>query len=249
MIFGIILIPLDFLLSKEAEAVMFTRSFGIELGVFLLLILQFGSKVILLFTDPNGSSDSSGTLDSSSISGASSMSAIVTSGSQAPRRKSDFNKGNYEVTPDILSLEPIVMATISEADKFFDESVARVNKLLKKKKGNASSESYSSLNACSSSTSTRVNRGGPIKPLNISVSSSIAKKTPQKSLQHSSSLSHESFSGKPVAKVVVKPNLGSSLSSKVVVPVKPTTPKILNPPPIIKVTESSLESENESKLD
>lgn len=120
LIMGVILVPLDYLMASEPDTLVILRSLGIEIGVFAVIILQFGSKLMYIwnveFTTTFGST--------SLLGGSSSMNSLHEK-SQAMKRAAA--RGRFTVKPDLMQCIPITLATISESERFFDERGGRNN--------------------------------------------------------------------------------------------------------------------------
>lgn len=54
-IIGVILTPLDYLMQGNPDVLLGFRGVGIEIGAFLVIIIQFGSKVLYIYVHEIGS--------------------------------------------------------------------------------------------------------------------------------------------------------------------------------------------------
>lgn len=166
------------MLSNEAESVMFTRSFGIELGVLLLLLLQFGSKIIYMIKGKYYSNSDSTSL---SVSGSNS-----TSTNNTLRNKALASRGRFEVYPCLIDLPPIVIATISEADRYFEEKINKKSTTLYGRKNTVASQSGGSSRTSNySSSSSRLGN----KTLQVQISLSNAQLVHEKFSDRNSTIS------------------------------------------------------------
>lgn len=120
IIMGVILVPLDYLMASETDTLMLLRSLGIELGVFMIILVQFGSKVMYLY-----STELSSTFGSSTAGGSTAGSSGGSRTQKCKAAKMAASRGRFRLTPKILEAGEMAMATISEPQFFFEETFGK----------------------------------------------------------------------------------------------------------------------------
>lgn len=109
---GVILVPLDFLMEDNPDTLVILRSIAIEIGVLIIIILQFGTKILYLYRVELTTTFGSSSLGSSGGSSGANKTAALRRGAA---------RGRFTLRPKILENTPITIATISEAERFYDE--------------------------------------------------------------------------------------------------------------------------------
>lgn len=110
VIMGVILVPLNYLMDDEPDTLMAIRGIGIEAGVFIVIILQFGSKLTYIWLYEMKTTWMSSSLSQSS-----------TSREKSQQLKKSAARGRFTVNPKILSRLPIEIGAISEQDRYFED--------------------------------------------------------------------------------------------------------------------------------
>lgn len=102
--------PLNYLMDDEPDTLMAIRGIGIEAGVFIVIILQFGSKLTYIWLYEMKTTWMSSSLSQSS-----------TSREKSQQLKKSAARGRFTVNPKILSRLPIEIGAISEQDRYFED--------------------------------------------------------------------------------------------------------------------------------
>lgn len=105
-------------MADDPNILVMLRSFGVEIGVFCIIIIQFSQKIIYLYTVEI--STTFGTSSGSSSSSNSQYIYYYINSAKTKALRKAAERGNFTVTPKILNYSPISMACISEADRFFE---------------------------------------------------------------------------------------------------------------------------------
>lgn len=105
------------MMSKQPDTLLSLRGFGIELGVFLTILLQFWKKISYIFTYQIGASTS---ILSSSSSSANSKKSRSYNYFIFRKAKQLTKRGRFFLIPNVFEVSNIGLCSISMPNLFYD---------------------------------------------------------------------------------------------------------------------------------